>query len=54
MDGPGNFRVIEATFPRTVADQFMRIERLDGIGPARFGTWDQLGTPFIRTRPPSP
>ena len=30
MDGPGNFRIIEATFPRSAADQFMRLERLDG------------------------
>ena len=28
--------------PKTQADTFMRMERLDGIGPARFGTLDQL------------
>lgn len=54
MDGAGNFRIIEATFPRSVADQFMRLERLDSIGPARFGTFDQLGNPLFRLWPGSP
>lgn len=54
MDGAGNLQIIEATFPRSTADQFMRLERLDGIGPARFGTFDQLGTPSLRLWPPSP
>jgi hypothetical protein len=48
MDGAGNFRIIEATFPRSAAEQFMRLDRLDGIGPARFGTFEQLGNPLLR------
>ena len=48
MNGSGNFQVLEAEFPNSAADQFMRWERLDGIGPARFGTYDQLGQPIIR------
>lgn len=51
MDGAGNFRVIEATFPRSVADQFLRNPRLDGIGPARFGTFEPLGSPIIKLGP---
>jgi hypothetical protein len=35
--GVGNFRVVEAQFPKGTADSFMRWERLDGIGPARYG-----------------
>ena len=37
MEGAGNFRVIEAQFPKGSADSFMRWDRLDGIGPARYG-----------------
>ncbi len=37
MEGSGKFHVIEAHFPKNVADSFMRWERLDGIGPARYG-----------------
>jgi hypothetical protein len=33
LEGLGNFRVLEAEFPKTVADRFMRWSRLDGIGP---------------------
>jgi hypothetical protein len=54
MDGSGNFRIIEPTFPRSAADQFMRLDRLDGIGPSRFGTFEQIGTPSLRLWPPSP
>jgi hypothetical protein len=54
MDGAGNFRIIEATFPRSAAEQFMRLDRLDGIGPARFGTFEQLGSPLLRSLPVTP
>ncbi len=54
MDGEGQFRVLQVTFPRSVADQFMRYERLDGIGPARFGTFEQIGIPKISLWPGSP
>ena len=37
MEGAGNFRVIEAQFPKGSADSFMRWDRLDCIGPARYG-----------------
>ena len=51
FDGAGNFRVIEATFPRSVADQFLRNPLLDGIGPARFGTFEPMGNPVITFLP---
>jgi RHS repeat-associated protein len=37
MDGAGNCKVIEAQFPKNAADSFMRWDKLDGIGPARYG-----------------
>ena len=48
LEGPGNFRVLEAEFPKAVADRFMRFPGLDGIGPARFGTFGELNGPTIR------
>jgi hypothetical protein len=48
LEGPGNFRILEAEFPKGVADRFMRFNRLDGIGPARFGRFDELNQPTIR------
>ncbi len=35
LEGAGNFRIIEAEFPKTTAEKFMRYERLDGIGEDR-------------------
>ena len=48
LEGAGNFRVVEAAFPSSVAQQFMRWVRLDGIGPARFATFEELGQPAVR------
>jgi len=42
MMGTGNFRIIEAEFPSDASNQFYRWDRLDGIGPARFGEMNQL------------
>jgi hypothetical protein len=47
----GNFTVIEAQFPTDVADTFFRLERLDGIGPARYGELDILNASRISVRP---
>jgi RHS repeat-associated protein len=54
LEGPGNFRVLQAEFPKAVADQFMRWGRLDSIGPARFGEYEQLGNAVIRPWADSP
>jgi hypothetical protein len=54
MEGPGNFHILQSEFPASTADQFVRWDRLDAIGPARFGTFDQLGQPTIKLWPGSP
>jgi hypothetical protein len=53
MDGAGNFKVIEAQFPKSTADAFMRWEKLDGIGPARYGELEQINAarPVIKGIP---
>lgn len=48
LEGTGNFRVLEVEFPNVVVDQFMRFNRLDNIGPARFAKSDELDHPTIR------
>jgi hypothetical protein len=54
FDGPGNFRVLEVGFTKVVADRFMRFNRLDNIGPARFARFDELNRPTIRLWSGSP
>ena len=44
--------MIEATFPRSAADQFLRNPLLDNIGPARFETFEQMGKSVITTLGP--
>jgi hypothetical protein len=48
MMGKGNFRIVEAELPTSAADKLMRWERLDAIGPARYGELDQLVDAVIR------
>lgn len=45
LEGPNNFQLLKVEFPTSTADQFMRWPRLDGIGPARFGTFEQMVPP---------
>ena len=54
LEGSGNYRVVEAVFPKSTADKFWRLDRLDEIGPARFATFEELGQPVIRLWPKSP
>jgi hypothetical protein len=54
LDGPGNFRILEVGFPKVVADQFMRFNRLDNIGPARFARFDEFNRPTVRLWSGSP
>ena len=54
FDGPGNFRILEVGFAKVVADQFMRFNRLDNIGPARFARFDEFRRPTIRLWSGSP
>lgn len=48
MNGKGNSTVLDVQLPRTQADQLMRMDRLDGIGPARYGELDQLNGAIIK------
>jgi hypothetical protein len=48
LQGPGNFRIISAELPSSVANQLMRWERLDAIGPARYAELNQLAEVIIR------
>ena len=42
LKGPGNFEVIEVQLPTTAADKLFRLEKLDGIGPARYAEPEDL------------
>lgn len=42
LQGPGNYRIIEVELSNEVAKQFFRVEKLDNIGPARYGELHQL------------
>lgn len=42
LNGPGNYRVIEVIVAEEAVSAFFRIERLDGIGPARYADVEQL------------
>ncbi|MBK6727207.1 MAG: hypothetical protein IPG63_08120 [Xanthomonadales bacterium] len=44
-------RLLEVKLPKPVADMLMRLERLDGIGPARYGELNQLEQAAIRELP---
>jgi hypothetical protein len=48
MEGKGKFRIIETELPNDVADELMRWEKLDGIGPARYAELEQLQEATIR------
>jgi len=48
MNGKGISTILEVQLPRSQAEQFMRLERLDGIGPARYGEIEQLKGATIR------
>lgn len=47
MEGPGNYVVIQVQVPKGVADDMLRLERLDGIGPARYGELNQVNVPGL-------
>ena len=49
LEGPGNYRIISAELPESTADQFMRWDRLDAIGPARYGELNQLTEAVVRS-----
>lgn len=42
LEGTKGFRIVDVRIPTAQANKFMRIERLDGIGPARYAELNQL------------
>jgi len=50
-EGRGAFKVVDAKIPTVQADKFMRLESLDGIGPARYGELKQLTNAVIGKGP---
>lgn len=42
LEGPGNYAIVKVELPSVIADTLFRIERLDGIGPARYVEAAQL------------
>ena len=42
LEGAGNYRIVEVEFSTSVAENLLRWEQLDGIGPARYGELHQL------------
>lgn len=42
LEGTSGFRIVDVRVPTAQANKFMRIERLDGIGPARYAELNQL------------
>ena len=51
MEGKGAFKIVDAQIPTVQANKFMRLERLDGIGPARYAELDQLNNAVIKKGP---
>jgi hypothetical protein len=53
LESSGNFQVIQVEFPKDVADSLMRWEKLDGIGPARYGELNVINAakPLIKPLP---
>jgi|GEM_PF-1516109 len=48
LEGKGNYRIVDAQIPTLKANEMMRWEKLDNIGPARYATFDELKGAKIR------
>lgn len=48
LEGTGNYHIVEVELPACMANSLLRWERLDGIGPARYGELRQLQDAMIR------
>jgi hypothetical protein len=46
--GPGSYEVLQVELPKSVAERVMRWERLDNIGPSRYGELNQINVPGLR------
>ena len=48
LEGVGNYYVVEVELPTSVAQGLLRWDKLDGIGPARYGELYQLQDAVVR------
>lgn len=48
LEGASHYRIVEVALPAGVAESLMRWEKLDGIGPARYGALPQLQNAVVR------
>ena len=48
LEGAGNYCIVEVEFSTSAAENLLRWEKLDGIGPARYGEWHQLQDAVVR------
>ena len=48
LEGARHYRIVEVDLPTSVAQSLLRWEKLDGIGPARYGALHQLQNAVVR------
>jgi len=48
LEGAGHYRIVEVTLPTSVTHSLLQWEKLDGIGPARYGELHQLYDAVVR------
>ena len=48
LEGAGHYRIVEVTLLTSVTHSLLQWEKLDGIGPARYGEWHQLYDAVVR------
>ena len=48
LEGASHYRIVEVALPASVAKSLLRWEKLDGIGPARYGELSQLQDAVVR------
>jgi hypothetical protein len=48
LEGASHYRIVEVALPTNVARSLLRWEKLDGIGPARYGELPQLYDAVVR------
>jgi hypothetical protein len=48
LEGASHYRIVEIALPASVAQGLVRWEKLDGIGPVRYGELPQLQDAVVR------
>ena len=48
LEGASRYRIVEVDLPTSMANRLLRWEKLDGIGPARYGELYQLHDAVVR------